>query len=111
MNSASNHLSLEIERIGWLFQMTKNNCSLDTSDKLEIGHYDGANNNNKEDVGHHEEGGKFKSSQERETNAQRRARILSIYIVHIGMFIFSLGFSIVLTGVYPYMKQVSHVGI
>ena len=26
-------------------------------------------------------------------------------IVHISMFIFSLGFSIILTGVFPYMKQ------
>ena len=42
----------------------------------------------------------------RENPTRRKSRILSIYIVHIGMFIFSLGFSIVLTGVYPYMIQV-----
>ena len=35
----------------------------------------------------------------------RRARLRSVWIAHVGMFIFSLGFSIVLTGVYPYMKQ------
>lgn len=36
----------------------------------------------------------------------RVARMRSIWIVHGGMLIFSLGFSIILTGVYPYMKQV-----
>ena len=41
-----------------------------------------------------------------ETPAQRRARHISIWIVHCGMFIFALGFSVVITGVYPYMKLV-----
>ncbi len=41
-----------------------------------------------------------------ETPAQRKARIRSLYIVHFGMFIFMLGYSIILTGVYPYMEQV-----
>ena len=35
----------------------------------------------------------------------RRARIRSLYIVHAGMFVFMLGYSIILTGVYPYMRQ------
>lgn len=42
-----------------------------------------------------------------ETKAQTSARNRSLWIVHLGMTIFSMGFSIVLTGVYPYMKQAS----
>ncbi|TRY68880.1 hypothetical protein TCAL_11023 [Tigriopus californicus] len=83
--------------------MTRNNSISDPSDKikkgLDIPLEDGG------DKGDDVKGGEFLSGQQRETKSQRRARILSIYIVHIGMFIFSLGFSIVLTGVYPYMKQ------
>ncbi len=41
-----------------------------------------------------------------ETPEAKRRRIRSIQIVHFGMFIFGLGFSIVITGVYPYMIQV-----
>ena len=40
-----------------------------------------------------------------ETAAMRAKRMRSIRIAHVGMFIFGLGFSIVITGVYPYMIQ------
>ena len=42
---------------------------------------------------------------ENESAAQRKKRMRSIRIAHIGMFIFGLGFSIVITGVYPYMLE------
>ena len=32
----------------------------------------------------------------------------SIYIIHFAMLIFSLGFSIILTGVFPYLRQVNY---
>jgi len=35
---------------------------------------------------------------EMETPSERRARLRSLYIVHLAMLIFSLGYSIVLTG-------------
>jgi hypothetical protein len=34
-----------------------------------------------------------------ETPAERRSRLVSLYIVHAAMLVFSLGFSIVLTGI------------
>jgi hypothetical protein len=37
----------------------------------------------------------------------RRSRIRSLYIVHVSMLIFSLGNSIIFTGVWPYLKLVS----
>ncbi|CAF2740123.1 MSFD8 [Lepeophtheirus salmonis] len=40
-----------------------------------------------------------------ENPEQRKRRLRSIYVVHTSMFVFSLGFSINLTGVFPYMKQ------
>jgi hypothetical protein len=40
-----------------------------------------------------------------EDPAVRKSRFRSIYIVHFAMLIFSLGFSIILTGVYPYLQQ------
>jgi ceroid-lipofuscinosis MFS transporter 7 len=43
-----------------------------------------------------------------EDPADRKSRMRSIYIIHFAMLIFSLGFSIILTGVYPYLKQVSN---
>ena len=46
-----------------------------------------------------------------ESKSQRRARLRSLYIVHLGMFIFMLGYSIILTGVYPYMRQVRRICI
>ena len=36
----------------------------------------------------------------------RRMRMRSLWIAQLALCVFSLGFSIVLTGVYPYMKQV-----
>jgi len=42
-----------------------------------------------------------------ETPSERKTRILSLYIVHIGMLVFSLGYSIVLTGVLPYLRRLT----
>ena len=42
-----------------------------------------------------------------ELSSIRRSRLKSLWIAHVTLFIFSTGFSIVLTGIYPYMKQVN----
>lgn len=44
--------------------------------------------------------------QERESEAEKKLRYWSIRIAHLTMFTFTVGFSIVLTGVYPYLKEV-----
>ena len=41
-----------------------------------------------------------------ETGDEKRIRVRSLWIMNIEIFIFALGFSIVLTGVLPYLKQV-----
>ena len=45
-------------------------------------------------------------SSPRETGDEKRVRVRSLWIMNIEIFIFALGFSIVLTGVLPYLKQV-----
>ena len=45
-------------------------------------------------------------SSPRETGDEKRVRLRSLWIMNIEIFIFALGFSIVLTGVLPYLKQV-----
>ena len=42
-----------------------------------------------------------------ETPKERQLRLRSLWILHIVTFIFSLSFSIVFTGVYPYLLQVT----
>lgn len=42
-----------------------------------------------------------------ETERERRERWRSVYIIYFTMFQMSLGFSIVLTGVWPYLDKVS----
>ena len=42
-----------------------------------------------------------------ETRDERKSRIRSIWIIYIEMFIFAISFSIVITGVLPYLRQVS----
>lgn len=49
--------------------------------------------------------------QEAETAEAKKARYRSIRIAQLTMFIFATGFSIVLTGVYPYMKEVRHFAL
>ena len=44
--------------------------------------------------------------QEMESAAEKRLRYRSIRIGQFVLFIFATGFSIILTGVYPYMKEV-----
>ena len=42
----------------------------------------------------------------RETGDEKRIRVRSLWLMNFEIFIFALGFSIVLTGVLPYLKQV-----
>lgn len=42
-----------------------------------------------------------------ETDAEKRERIFSLRIIYFTMFLISLGFSIVLTGIWPYLDRVS----
>lgn len=42
-----------------------------------------------------------------ETPQERRERWRSVYVIYFTMFQMSLGFSIVLTGVWPYLDKVS----
>lgn len=42
-----------------------------------------------------------------ETEAEKRERIFSLRIIYFTMFLISLGFSIVLTGIWPYLDRVS----
>lgn len=44
--------------------------------------------------------------EELETEAEKKERWRSIYIVYFTMFLMSLGFSIILTGVWPYLDKV-----
>ena len=44
---------------------------------------------------------------EMETPKEKKQRIISLYIVHFCMMIFSLGYSIVLTGVLPYLRRLT----
>lgn len=44
---------------------------------------------------------------ELETPGERKARIRSLYIVHISGLVFALGFSIVLTGLLPYLRRLT----
>jgi hypothetical protein len=44
-----------------------------------------------------------------ETPQERRARWISIRIIYFTMFLMSLGFSIILTGVWPYLDKVSNI--
>ena len=43
---------------------------------------------------------------EEETPAEKKSRMISIWLIHTQMFIYALSFSIVLTGAYPYLRQV-----
>lgn len=44
-----------------------------------------------------------------ETEDEKRARIRSLWVINILTFIFALSFSIVITGVLPYLRQVTLV--
>lgn len=41
-----------------------------------------------------------------ETDEEKRDRVLSLRIIYFTMFLISLGFSIVLTGIWPYLDKV-----
>ena len=42
-----------------------------------------------------------------ETTSEKKARIFSLFIVHLYVFVCSLGISIVFTGVQPYLKRLT----
>ena len=42
-----------------------------------------------------------------ETPKEKRQRIISLYIVHTSMFVFALGNSVIMMGVWPYLQAVS----
>jgi MFS transporter, ceroid-lipofuscinosis neuronal protein 7 len=41
-----------------------------------------------------------------ETEAERRTRLLSLKIIYFTMFLMTLGFSIILTGIWPFLDKV-----
>ena len=41
-----------------------------------------------------------------ETTIEKRQRIISLYIVHTSMFVFALGNSVIMMGVWPYLQAV-----
>ena len=43
----------------------------------------------------------------READDEKRARIRSLWVINVQTFIFALSFSIVITGVLPYLRQVT----
>ena len=47
-----------------------------------------------------------KKAAEDETGAERKSRMISLWLIHVQMFIYALSFSIILTGVFPYLLQV-----
>lgn len=44
-----------------------------------------------------------------ETDAEKRERYFSLRIIYFTMFLISLGFSIVLTGIWPYLDRVNRL--
>lgn len=42
-----------------------------------------------------------------ETDSEKKERFFSLRIIYFTMFLISLGFSIVLTGIWPYLDKVS----
>ena len=46
---------------------------------------------------------------QKETPEQRKKRMISLYIVHFCMATFALGYSIVLTGVLPYLRRLTNL--
>ena len=41
-----------------------------------------------------------------ETPKEKRQRMISLYIVHTSMFVFALGNSVIMMGVWPYLQAV-----
>lgn len=44
-----------------------------------------------------------------ETEVERKERWRSVYVIYFTMFLMSLGFSIILTGVWPYLDKVYNI--
>lgn len=47
-----------------------------------------------------------KTTQILETDEEKKTRLLSLKIIYFTMFLMTLGFSIILTGIYPYLDKV-----
>jgi hypothetical protein len=47
-----------------------------------------------------------KKAQILETDDERKTRLLSLRIIYFTMFLMTLGFSIILTGIWPYLDKV-----
>jgi len=54
-----------------------------------------------------EEGGQDQYWLQLESPDERKARVRSLYIVHASALVFSLGFSIVITGILPYLRHLT----
>lgn len=52
------------------------------------------------------ENGDKKANQILETDKEKEERLFSLWIIYFTMFLISLGFSIVLTGIWPYLDKV-----
>lgn len=52
------------------------------------------------------ENSKIAQKQILETEEEKRARLLSLRIIYFTMFLMTLGFSIILTGIWPYLDKV-----
>ena len=44
-----------------------------------------------------------------ETPKEKRQRMISLYIVHTSMFVFALGNSVIMMGVWPYLQAVREI--
>lgn len=50
---------------------------------------------------------RIEKSQILETKDEKKTRLLSLRIIYFTMFLMTLGFSIILTGIWPYLDKVS----
>lgn len=55
------------------------------------------------------ENSKIAQTQILETEDERRTRLVSLRIIYFTMFLMTLGFSIILTGIWPYLDKVISV--
>lgn len=52
-----------------------------------------------------------KGTQVLETDDEKKTRLLSLKIIYFTMFLMTLGFSIILTGIYPYLDKVLELAV
>lgn len=63
----------------------------------------------KNETGSHDKNGNGNPVPVLESDVERKERLRSLWIVYFTMFLISLGFSIVLTGVWPYLDKVNYI--